>query len=148
MTAAALIGELRAVGATVCVLDGRVRVEAPRGVLTPELRDAFVLHKDALVALLAAEAVDARIRRMWDALVELPARRPIEDAERAELANQDIRPLPTDGARVDAAGKGVEIGGRRSVTMTTGPPAAARQQGDEVRHDASAASCPSAPSAR
>ena len=52
MSAAVLLEELRQLVATVAVVDGRLRVEAPRGRVTPELRESLSRHKDELRALL------------------------------------------------------------------------------------------------
>ncbi len=51
MTAVALLAELRERGATVAVVGDRLRIEAPRGVLTPELRTRLAAAKPELLAL-------------------------------------------------------------------------------------------------
>jgi len=53
--ASALLTALRECGATVAVVNGRLRVEAPRGAVTDEMRRALERHQPELVAL-----VDAR----------------------------------------------------------------------------------------
>ncbi len=56
MSAAALVAELRSAGVVLAVEGERLRVNAPRGVLTPEQRAAIATEKDAVMALLMAEA--------------------------------------------------------------------------------------------
>jgi len=52
MTAAALLAELRNRGASVAVVGNRLRVEAPVGAITPEIRETLVRFKPALLAIL------------------------------------------------------------------------------------------------
>jgi len=52
MTATALLTELRHRGATVTVVGDRLRVEAPVGTITPEIRGALARFKPALLAIL------------------------------------------------------------------------------------------------
>jgi len=52
VTATTLLEELRQLGATAAVVDGRLRIEAPRGRVTPELRATLATHKAELLALL------------------------------------------------------------------------------------------------
>jgi len=59
MTPAALLTELRNLGAEVAVVGGRIRVEAPTGVLSTEIRTAVALHKAELLRLLSSPALDA-----------------------------------------------------------------------------------------
>lgn len=53
MMLAHVVETLTAAGARVRAVDGRVRVEAPPGVLTPEMKATISAEKDALLALLA-----------------------------------------------------------------------------------------------
>jgi len=46
-----LLLALRNAGAQLSVTDGRLRVEAPAGALTPELQDQVRLHRDAIIAI-------------------------------------------------------------------------------------------------
>ena len=55
MSAAALLARLRALGVTATVAGGDLALDAPAGVLTPELLSELRAHKGALLALLAAE---------------------------------------------------------------------------------------------
>src|SRR4051812_23962183 len=50
--AEAIVAELAARNIKLQVEDGRLRVNAPRGALTPELRDVLSARKDDLIALL------------------------------------------------------------------------------------------------
>jgi hypothetical protein len=52
VNATVLLTELRELGATVAVVNGRLRIEARRGVLTPELREALTAYKGEVLALL------------------------------------------------------------------------------------------------
>ena len=52
-TPGALLDALEARGVHVGLRDGRLRLDAPRGVLTPEMRAAVTARRAALVALLA-----------------------------------------------------------------------------------------------
>jgi len=52
-TPGALLDALEAHGVRVGLRDGRLRLDAPRGVLTPEMRAAVTAQQAALVALLA-----------------------------------------------------------------------------------------------
>lgn len=79
MTAAALVAELRRAGAVLTVEGEHLRVNAPRGVLTPERSAAVAAEKGAVVAWLMAEA-DALALAGLDAVLgddgadpELPA---------------------------------------------------------------------------
>ena len=53
MMAATLLADLFRQGALVTVVTDRVRVEAPKGVLTPEIRAALAAHKTDILCLLA-----------------------------------------------------------------------------------------------
>jgi len=52
MTAQAILDRLRSFGVCLSVAGDKLRVEAPAGVLTPELRQELIEHKAALLALL------------------------------------------------------------------------------------------------
>jgi hypothetical protein len=52
MTPAQLLGELRARGAVVTAQDGRLRITAPAGTVTPDLRRTLETQKPALLELL------------------------------------------------------------------------------------------------
>jgi TubC N-terminal docking domain len=53
MSGSLLLEALRAHGVSVTAVADRLRVEAPRGVLTPEVREQLALHKAELLSLLA-----------------------------------------------------------------------------------------------
>ena len=91
MTAVQVLAALRARGARVEVRSGRLRIEAPKGVLDVGLRAALDAGKAELLDLLTAEphalvaATFARIARWWVEGAVLPARE-LEDAvDRADL---------------------------------------------------------------
>lgn len=52
---ATILGDLRAHGAHVSLAGNRVRIEAPRGLLTPELVECARQHRDELLGLLRRE---------------------------------------------------------------------------------------------
>ena len=52
MTAHQLLATLAAAGATVEIVEDRLRIDAPTGTLTPELRSVLLEQKPALIALL------------------------------------------------------------------------------------------------
>jgi hypothetical protein len=56
MTAAAILAELRRAGATIEARDGRLRIEAPEGILTAELRTTLGERKSELLDLLREPA--------------------------------------------------------------------------------------------
>jgi hypothetical protein len=64
-----VLTELRDRGVELTVVDGELRYRAPRGVLTPELRDALARHKAELLALLAPKAETANPLDPADCLV-------------------------------------------------------------------------------
>ena len=51
----ALLADLGARGVTLAAEDGQLKVQAPKGALTPALRDALAAHKPALLARLAGD---------------------------------------------------------------------------------------------
>jgi hypothetical protein len=58
MTAAGFLASLRACGATVAAVGDRLRIEAPAGMVTQELREALAAHKPELIRLLSAPSFD------------------------------------------------------------------------------------------
>jgi pyochelin synthetase len=56
MTAAALLAELRNRGAALAVVGDKLRVEAPVGTITPEIREALARHKATLLAMLSSDS--------------------------------------------------------------------------------------------
>ncbi len=63
MAPEALLTELEAAGATVSIDAGRLRVEAPPGVLAAK-RQAITEHRDVLLALIAAKDTDVPVNTM------------------------------------------------------------------------------------
>ena len=53
MTAAALIHQLAVAGVALEVRDGKLRVDAPEGAITPDMREQLTRHKAAMLELLA-----------------------------------------------------------------------------------------------
>ncbi len=68
MTAAALVAELRRAGAVLTVEGERLRVNAPRGALTPERSAVIAAEKGTLMAFLVAEADALTLDRLDVAL--------------------------------------------------------------------------------
>ena len=61
-----LLGELRRRGIRVWAEDGRLRMSAPAGAATPEIREQLALHKQAILALLARESArEGSSARNW-----------------------------------------------------------------------------------
>lgn len=64
MSAAELLAQARALGVTLSAgVGGKLRYEAPAGLLTPELRQGLAEHKAAILVLLQAEAEARREAR-------------------------------------------------------------------------------------
>ncbi len=58
MTAVELLTELRERGIFIETSGNRLRIDAPRGAVTPELREALVEHKSQVIALIAITDTD------------------------------------------------------------------------------------------
>lgn len=58
----ALLADLTTRGVRLSLNDGRLRIEAPKGVLTPELRSALTEHKLELIAFLQTHPANERKR--------------------------------------------------------------------------------------
>ena len=102
MSAAQLLAELRARDCDVTALDERLRVDAPAGVLTPDLRAVIAQHKPELLALLVAEAarasveaITAECRRRWARSLELDRSDSPEDRFLAEHHRSEVRLMVT-----------------------------------------------------
>jgi TubC N-terminal docking domain len=54
----ALMRDLQAAGVVLEARDGRLRVDAPVGIVTPEIRDSLARHKPELLAMLAADPAE------------------------------------------------------------------------------------------
>ena len=64
MDAPTLLAQLRAARVDLWIEEGRLRVRAPTGLLTPELRSVIAAHRDALLDLLVAEADEWAMDRL------------------------------------------------------------------------------------
>jgi hypothetical protein len=58
LSALALMRDLQAAGAVLEVRGDRLHVDAPIGLITPELRDSIARHKPELLAMLAADPAE------------------------------------------------------------------------------------------
>jgi hypothetical protein len=67
MTASDLHRRLWDLGVRLSAVEGRLRVDAPVGVVTPEIRAALAEHKPAILAILTGRAgpPDRPARRSW-----------------------------------------------------------------------------------
>ena len=82
MTPTVLLTTLATAGAVVAAAGERLRVEAPPGVLTPQLRAAITEHKGELLRLiLLAGQYRATLRRGFALVASGPAPAPAECAE-------------------------------------------------------------------
>ena len=61
MSTAALLTELQARGVRLSVVEGRLRVEAPKGILTPQDRQTLAERKSELVAALQGRHAQERL---------------------------------------------------------------------------------------
>ncbi len=62
MTAQEILDEIRLLGGRLEARDGRLRVEAPKGVLKPEHRQALTALKPELLALIRADREDTELQ--------------------------------------------------------------------------------------
>lgn len=93
MSAAALLRELEAVGVTLTATAGRLHVEAPKGAITPALRERITSAKPAIIEALSKQASPDTIRARLLALAAadfLPA----DLVNR--LADDDLLAIPAD----------------------------------------------------
>jgi hypothetical protein len=84
--------DLQAAGVILEEREGRLRVDAPTGVLTPEVRDSLARHKRELLAMLAADPADYD---NWAPLDDVPVAwtdRPDVIAVVEDLADEGMRP--------------------------------------------------------
>lgn len=64
MTAQALLRQLTGLGVRLSVVSGRLRLDAPAGVVTPELRATLAQRKGEILAALATPEQAAELRRL------------------------------------------------------------------------------------
>jgi hypothetical protein len=101
MTPDELIATLRACGAALTVNGDRLKVDAPAGTLTSELRDALAQHKTALIArLMDGSAAHSNQDVMQPELFDHPPRRPalpvMDDGVSIRVADDWLNLLPDD----------------------------------------------------
>jgi hypothetical protein len=65
VSALALMRDLQAAGVVLEAHDGRLKVDAPVGILTPQIRDSLARHKLELLAVLSAAPAE---RKNWTPL--------------------------------------------------------------------------------
>jgi len=92
MTAEALLSELRSLGASVAAVGGRLRIEAPAGTMTPEIREALTTYKTELLALLSSAACQPCEHAAHDSeLADWYRRNPHLTCARCFLAGASLR---------------------------------------------------------
>ena len=91
MSALALMRDLRAAGAVLQARDGRLKVDAPAGLITPEMRDSLARHKRELLAMLAVDPAEYENWAPIDVLVAWTDR-PDVVAVVEDLADEGMRP--------------------------------------------------------
>jgi TubC N-terminal docking domain len=91
VSALALMRDLQAAGAVLEVRDGRLKVDAPAGLITPEIRDSLARHKPELLAMLAADPAEYE---NWAPLEDAVAWVDREDVRLVveDLGDQGMRP--------------------------------------------------------
>ena len=92
MSALVLMCDLQAAGVVLEARDGRLKVDAPIGLLTPQIRDSLARHKRELLAMLAADPAEYE---NWAPLEDAP----VAWTDRADviavvedLADEGVRP--------------------------------------------------------
>jgi hypothetical protein len=106
---ASLIANLRRAGVTLHREGSRLIVEAPRGVVTPEIRGQLTQSKRALLKVLADESQDGSPDGVVDAIREVSSLLAI--AYRRHSAAQQVVPDP----RTNSGGGGLANSDRPSV---------------------------------
>jgi hypothetical protein len=101
MTPDELIAALEAHHILLAVNGDRLRVDAPAGTLTTELRDALAQHKTALIARLmdgnaAHSNQDTAQLRLFDNSTQPPARPVIDDGVTIRMADDWLNLMPDD----------------------------------------------------
>ena len=100
MNALALMRDLQSAGAVLEARGDRLHVDAPAGLITPEIRDSIARHKPELLAMLAADP--ARYEN-W-APLDVPVAwtdRPEVVAVVEDLADEGLRPKRIEHLRPD-----------------------------------------------
>ena len=104
MSAVDLLATLRAHDCELTAAGERLRVDAPSGALTPDLRAALAEHKADLLAELEAErawatveAISAEMRRRWLRAEQLEESNDPEDRFVAEHHRDEVRGAVTEG---------------------------------------------------
>ena len=91
MSALVLMRDLQTAGVVLQARDGRLHVDAPAGIVTPQMRDSLARHKAELLAILAADPAEYENWAPLDApvaWVDMPdAVTVVED-----LADEGMRP--------------------------------------------------------
>lgn len=107
MTAAALLAELRALGATVAADGDRLAIDAPAGALTPALLARLRAHKPLILATLAADE-PAVAWRVALPRAQLPASGPLPFLTARRTPGRGER-CPRRGEPVEARTEGLGV---------------------------------------
>jgi len=101
MTATTLLAQLRSAGVLIGVRNGRLILEAPRGVITADLRSKIVEHRAELISALVEQPVNSNedsiasdARRVIAGLLASAYRRyAVNQSRRTAAGNQGTEPL-------------------------------------------------------
>ena len=114
-----ILGELRDLGVTFHADQGRLRLKAPPGILTYELKAAIAECKSAIIACLERESAPSRSKRM--------------KKERLRAARDILSQLESAGVMIDLEKDGLilrKVGG----LIHSGLLLMARQYSEEIQH--------------
>lgn len=131
MTAAVLLTELRNRGASIAVVGDRLRIDAPVGVLSADLRTALAAHKADLLRLLLLDRIEATWKPgEWlayrdgdDLLTAKYAGTSTDGKVNVWLADGAVRAVPADAVALDWCPDAAEIFEERlSIMLAAGVP--------------------------
>ena len=110
MSAAALLHELHAAGVALTATNGRLHVEAPKGAITPTLRERLTRAKPAIIAALTKQAGPDTIRARLLELAEFECLEPalvhrLDDADLAACTRLGDEVLTAYLRALDAAAR-------------------------------------------
>ncbi|HEX7422874.1 MAG TPA: hypothetical protein VF311_03155 [Terriglobales bacterium] len=131
MTAVALLADLRNRGASIAAVGDRLRIEAPAGTVTPEMRAALAAHKSELLRLLIIKRIEATwklgeslaYRDAGDLLTAKYAGITADGTVSLWLADGAVRAVPAEAVAIDWCPDAAEILEERlSIMLAAGVP--------------------------